>query len=500
MSFRSNRRVIELALVGLVLAVAVAGAGLYWKQRNDGGSGPVANPGPEPPEPPTVVAPESTLAGPLPTIGAGAYAAGTGPASFPSAACSSTAVAGAKFVAVTGDDRSAGSADAPFRTIQKGIESLTHGQTLFVRAGDYYNKAPDGREDSLIHIDRKGPGGPDRWLTVCAYPGERPVLHANNTDTGAVYMARTNYIHVEGFSMIGASKGLKQAPRRGADAKGFMVGHYPYYDSELNHVRIWNNWITGFGASGIQLNLANNVDIRGNRIWDNAHWSGFATSGISSWWPSAGTGNDANGYGIYIVGNLIWDNYMDDSLYDPKSQFGLTDGNCIIIDEHGHYTDLNRTRVLIKNNVCVANGGTGLAMTRSGNADVVNNTFYRNSKTTLRSVVNNGEIMCQSMEQAQLIGARSVQTKCENVNFKNNVVVARQERKAPPLVRFGPSEIATTGNVWVKSGFDAPRNDTTFDSSTNVITAPDEANPLNGNWTTTGPAAGKGAPWPLATQ
>jgi hypothetical protein len=431
-----------------------------------------------------------------------------GPAAFPSEACRDTSRG--LFVANTGDDSAPGTRSQPFRTIETGLKNLERGQTLFIRAGKYYNRAPDGTTDSLLTVIERGTRvAADQWLTVCGYPGERPQLFANDTDVGAVLIETTDRVHIEGLELIGASDGLRVAPSRGGDAKGVWIGHYPYLESEARHVRVWNNWIHGFGASGIQTNLSNDIDIRGNHIWDNAHWSDFATSGISIFHPASRAEDSVDPYGIYIVGNLIWNNYMDDSLYKPKDPNGLTDGNCIIIDQNGHYTDRSRTRTLIRNNICADNGGTGVAMTRSQNAEIVGNSFYLNNRTSKPTVVNHGEFMCQGMNGYENIDYPPVPgeeagdrfyTPCVDVVFRDNVVVGRPDRKFL-FQRFNRWRVEWGGNVWVKDGFEAPStDDVALPANTIVLRRPDISDPRTADWTTVGPAEGKGAAWPLDTR
>jgi hypothetical protein len=199
------------------------------------------------------------------------------------------------------------------------------------------------------------------------------------------------------------------------------------------------------------------------------------------------------------VGNLIWDNYMSDRIYDPKSPYGLTDGNCIILDENATFTDAGRSRTLIKNNICVANGGPGVARTRSKNAEIVNNTFYRNNRTSLPTVVNHGEFMCQSMDQSATIEGRTVFTLCEDVVYRDNVIVGRPERSTL-VANFGKTSVQSTGNVWVRTGFSSPSGDVVLPDGTAVIASANESDPPNGDWRTIGSAASRGALWPLVLQ
>jgi hypothetical protein len=476
-----------LLALGLVMTlIAAAGAVLVYRDRHR----------PAPPIPPSTN-----------TVAPGSFRV-DGPATFPSAACADTSRG--VFVSNTGSDSGPGSLVQPYRTIEAGLKKLARGQTLFIRAGKYYNRAPDGTSDSLLVVVQRGTGvAADQWLTVCGYPGERPQLYANDTDVGAALIEATDRVHIEGLELIGPANGLSGAPSRGGDAKGVWIGHYPYLETEARHVRVWNNWIHGFGASGIQTNLANDIDIRGNYIWDNAHWSDFATSGISIFRPAARPGDSVDPYGFYIVGNLIWNNYMDDSLYNPKNPNGLTDGNCIIIDENGHYTDRSRTRTLIRNNVCADNGGPGVAMTRSQNAEIVDNTFYLDNRTSKRTVVNHGEFMCQGMSGYETIDYPPVAgdnagdrfyTPCVDVVFRDNVVVGRPDRKYL-FQHYNRWRVEFGGNVWVKNGFDPPSvDDTSLAAGTTVLRRPDAADPKTADWTAVGPAEGKGAAWPLDTR
>jgi hypothetical protein len=67
-----------------------------------------------------------------------------------------------------GKDEGPGSFDQPFGSVQRGMDALRAGDTLYLRGGYY---ALD-RVASL-----SGPGGAEgRWLTISAYPGETPVI------------------------------------------------------------------------------------------------------------------------------------------------------------------------------------------------------------------------------------------------------------------------------------------------------------------------------------
>jgi len=70
-------------------------------------------------------------------------------------------------VAVDGDDAGAGTEEAPFATIDRAIEAVVPGDTIYVREGTY-------ALTTSIQIDKSGT--PDDPIVLSAYPGEHPVL------------------------------------------------------------------------------------------------------------------------------------------------------------------------------------------------------------------------------------------------------------------------------------------------------------------------------------
>jgi hypothetical protein len=69
------------------------------------------------------------------------------------------------YVSPRGSDTNSGRENSPWRTVQKAIERLRPGQTLFLRAGLY-------RE----YLDIRVSGAPQRPITIAGYPGEKATL------------------------------------------------------------------------------------------------------------------------------------------------------------------------------------------------------------------------------------------------------------------------------------------------------------------------------------
>jgi hypothetical protein len=94
------------------------------------------------------------------------------------------ATSGALYVATNGSDGNPGTADAPFRTVEKGLDSVRPGQTLYLRGGTYV-------ED----VQASPAGMSSARIVVSAYPGERPVIK------GLVSINNPRYVTFNGFNV-----------------------------------------------------------------------------------------------------------------------------------------------------------------------------------------------------------------------------------------------------------------------------------------------------------
>src|SRR5699024_251349 len=83
-----------------------------------------------------------------------------------------------------GSDGNPGTADAPFRTVEKGLDSVRPGQTLYLRGGTYV-------ED----VQASPAGMSSARIVVSAYPGERPVIK------GLVSINNPRYVTFNGFNV-----------------------------------------------------------------------------------------------------------------------------------------------------------------------------------------------------------------------------------------------------------------------------------------------------------
>jgi hypothetical protein len=102
------------------------------------------------------------------------------------------------YVASDGHDGGRGTKQEPWRTIRRGIGSLSPGDILFLRAGTY-------RERIIINSS----GKPNRRIRIGAYPGETvtidgSVISLPEWESGLVHIEDSHYISVTGLRITNA--------------------------------------------------------------------------------------------------------------------------------------------------------------------------------------------------------------------------------------------------------------------------------------------------------
>jgi hypothetical protein len=263
---------------------------------------------------------------------------------------------------LVGDDGNDGqTAEAPWLSLQTGLDRLKPGQTLYLMDGEYNEVYQAGYIHYLIETD----GTPDAWITIAAAAGHEPVITPN---TGNGLVLRGSYIEVAGLTVRG---------------EGFDVDN-PYgwglLVSDAHHIRFVGNTVSGMPVGGISAIETANVEILDNVIFDNSFWGTEQGSGISIWHArDHGTEAGADGYHDKVIGNVAYRNENKVFSRWAPGQDLITDGNGIIIDES---IDLGYTgRMLVANNVLFDNGGRGVIVNKSARIDIVFNTMYQNSRT-----------------------------------------------------------------------------------------------------------------------
>jgi len=145
------------------------------------------------------------------------------------------------------------------------------------------------------------------------------------------------------------------------------------------------------------------VTIENNRLFDNEWYSIYANSGIviHTCWSM----DSVTGYKIFVRNNLVYNNRGLVPWIDTGQ---LSDGNGIIVDttRNGEFNGLPvyQGRILIQNNICFNNGGSGIYAWNSEHVDIINNTAYWNGLV---------------VDYAQIFAGN-----CSDVNILNNIMYA----------------------------------------------------------------------------
>ena len=328
------------------------------------------------------------------------------------------------YVATTGNDANAGTAAAPWRSLSGAIGRLAAGDTLFVRGGTYA-----AATDEQFNIEAKN-GSNSAWITIAAYPGERPVVKLNSYWQG-FYVNNSSYVEIRGFEIAGTAL-TDQRMTDGVEVK------------KSHHVKVVGNIVHDVGGCGICSIESNHVRIEGNEVYGASKWNTYQTSAISFFMSAnIGGGGNADGFSMYISGNRV---HHNTNIAPPGAGQKVTDGNCIIVDynDSSGYTG----STLIQNNLCYENGGRGVHVFHAKNVLAVNNTLVNNLR---HPDIDGGELTASSstalvyrnnLTVASRPGAGAVVWSAQ-VQFDHNVHVGQ----APAQMGSGDQVTAVSVNA-----------------------------------------------------
>ncbi len=147
--------------------------------------------------------------------------------------------ANAIYVAPNGADSNSGTKDAPFGTIQKALDTVVAGQTVYIRGGTYAL--------SQRLVTKRG-GTVNAGITITGYPGETPIIDATQMD-------------------LAAGVGDEKYPH---DLGAFWI------TNDVAYVHVANLTIKNSPSSGISVCKAKHITIEGNTV------NGTYSPGIST--------------------------------------------------------------------------------------------------------------------------------------------------------------------------------------------------------------------------
>jgi Right handed beta helix region len=100
------------------------------------------------------------------------------------------------YVSISGLDTNPGTIAQPWRTVQKAADTLSPGDTAWVRGGVY-------RERVTVNVSGNAADG---FVSFRAYPGEKPIIHGARfippvDDTALFLIKNRDYVRVQGFEI-----------------------------------------------------------------------------------------------------------------------------------------------------------------------------------------------------------------------------------------------------------------------------------------------------------
>lgn len=285
-----------------------------------------AAPAPPPPPPPTEPPPTEP---PPPTT---PPATGTSGALVPVAMPQST---GATFyVATTGADTNPGTAAAPWRTVQKAMNTLTAGQIALVRAGTYTER---------LTMTRSGTATAP--ITIRNYPAERPVIQAATglTDNHVLQLAGAGYVRIQGLTLQGAS----------GPSSANIYAYGSAHDIELSYLEVRNSARQGYFSD----RTTARIQIRSSHFHDNGGQGpvqrdhNIYIEGTGHLIASSLIRNAPNGYGVQI--------YPSNTNITVVANTITANGrNGLLIGSDGSTTT---TGARVVGNIVTGNGENGIA-------------------------------------------------------------------------------------------------------------------------------------------
>ena len=333
-----------------------------------------------------------------------------------------------------GNDSNPGSESLPFRTINKAIEAVEAGGTIYVMDGLYRNEnagiplisfyedstQQDSAGNNYVYSNGENLNNPhvvtinkagneiDGYITLKNYPNHSPKIIFDGQG-GIKLGPNANYVIVEGFEVEGPSQSITYAQaimnRRNRitlkeslnqnnnnysyfSGKGIWGGYDPHH-----HIIIRNNVVHDTPGSGIRFNDSDHITIENNTIYNTTWWTSSASSAVVfAETISISEEDNTDEIKMIIRGNTVYNNwnripfYMSsfpENAQPPSEDYGSA-GYSTILDGQGLYvtrSDPNYNGTfLFENNLCVNNGKNGINFDRSNasSALIRNNTIYFN--------------------------------------------------------------------------------------------------------------------------
>ena len=249
-----------------------------------------------------------------------------------------TPVGTAYYVATIGSDSASGSASAPWRTIQKAVNSLNPGQTAIVLAGNYGEQ---------VNVTRSGQNGSP--ITLETVTGADVKLKNFTVDGSYWVLSGFDISNQTAGDGVGNGYGIYVTGSASFDTIENNYIHDLceeglFMDPGVSHITVLRNRIFHAEMAGINLDGLNNL-IQGNEVWGTSQYP--ANNGGIFSVCSARSGADADGMRFFGQNHVVKGNHFHDIAFgstenpNPHTDCWQTWGGSITI-----------TNILFDGNLC----------------------------------------------------------------------------------------------------------------------------------------------------
>jgi parallel beta-helix repeat protein len=298
------------------------------------------------------------------------------------------------YVAPGGSDTNPGTFDLPWRHVQQAANTLTAGDTVYVRAGTYHER-----------FIPKNSGSADNYVTYTAYPGEVVTLDGSGVFipddlAGLLEIRGKSYVKVSGLRVINVGPYL--------DNTGILVRQSSYIIVEQNIISntassgigVWGSQYITIDSNEVVLACNNggqeDITIAGTSFFEvnnnHVHHGGPGDNGGEGIDAKDGSANgkihhnhvhNLNRLGIYVD---AWDKHtynieVYQNIVHDTQNVGFT-----LASEMGGLLE----NIKVYNNIAYNNESLGISVSRNGpaavqpirNIQIINNTVYHNGLGT----------------------------------------------------------------------------------------------------------------------
>jgi len=289
------------------------------------------------------------------------------------------------YVAPTGNDANPGTLAQPWRTIQHAADTLTAGDTVYIRAGTYPER-----------VLPQHSGSPGNEITYAAYPGETATMDGTGIAlpddlAGLFEVAGRSYIRVSGLHVVNAGPHADNAGILVSDSDHITIENCATFHTASSGIAVWGSQQViiecstveqaglGGGQECITIAGTSNFEVRDNTVLDCQKEGIDAKDGSSNGLITHNVVNRPHAVGIYVD---AWDKPTHDITVSRNLVFDSVEGaGFAVASEMGGLL----SNIRLENNIAHHNYTYGIEISycciESHPMDgiiIVNNTLYGN--------------------------------------------------------------------------------------------------------------------------